>query len=343
MDPGEKTDYEDRSQRLVPIFWDMVQASYPGAIPSGMIFLPGDKVNLPGYGWAPRTWLSAHEVDYPDPMNFWNTSTELGHSGLMVKYPGFILYTNTRSTRSRILGTTAISNSDGGEVHFSFPVDHTLSEWYSFTKADDKQTCPELTRLEKSEERLAVIMSRQPRESPREIALLVEIRKHDKSPDEDSGPDSLDYYVRVVHRVYIWREAKKMDGAALKRKPFRPRESEDFPVAEMLGTRQRWWVDGYVRKDKIPPGSLNKPGGSQSKPGDESTWKRLLSSHWGSWPGRPLGTNVLSGGDDKTTAEGEERDVQESSAPDVADSEISVPGNNITHLSDLVARVMALR
>src|SRR3569833_166417 len=63
-DDGDKAKVEadaiNRLETLVCEFWQELDRSY-GAIPSGIIFLPGAKVNRRGFGWAPRTWLSAYE------------------------------------------------------------------------------------------------------------------------------------------------------------------------------------------------------------------------------------------------------------------------------------------
>ncbi|KAH8745928.1 hypothetical protein F5883DRAFT_702063 [Diaporthe sp. PMI_573] len=91
--------------QLVTEFWKTFHNTHRGAIPPGMIFLPGAKVEgHQGFGWAPRTWLSAHEIDYPNPLNHWTGKTDLPSTGLEVKYPGFLLHTIGRDTRSHILG-----------------------------------------------------------------------------------------------------------------------------------------------------------------------------------------------------------------------------------------------
>ncbi|KAK9424879.1 putative Heterokaryon incompatibility domain-containing protein [Seiridium unicorne] len=248
-DERKNEDNIEGIEKLVKTFWKLLHKKYQGAIPSGIIFLPGVKVNIPGYGWAPRTLLSAHEVDYPDPMNFWNAPTLLESSkGLRVNYPGFILHTDSHVTRSGILGTAVGSDVKGKEIKFSFPVDRRLRAFYSFKRADAQETCGEITRLENSRNQLAIILSRQPNELPREIALLVEIVKESKNRDEDSDPDTVDYCIRIIHRIYIWRERDPdHEFNDLKTGRFGPSQTPSYCLAEMLGPNQRWWIDGYHR------------------------------------------------------------------------------------------------
>ncbi|ETS83004.1 hypothetical protein PFICI_04880 [Pestalotiopsis fici W106-1] len=276
LGPQDGPSDKHKQQKLVEIFWAKVHLKHPGAIPSGLIFLPGEKINTAGYGWAPTTLLSADEIDYPDPMNIWNTRTQLGPKGLLVSYPGFILHTDSDTTRSAILSTRAVSNDEGNEVVFTFPIDRTLNEWYSFTKADNRK-CPELTRLVKDSHNLAIILSRHPRELPREIALLVEVSGQNLSSDGDSSIDAPDYHVKIIQRIYIWRSAsidRKTELKQLRENDYRPSFKKDFPIAEMLGPRQRWWVDGYVRpsiaEEPLPTRENKRP---TTGPKKQSGWR----------------------------------------------------------------------
>ncbi|KAK7926582.1 hypothetical protein PG985_003580 [Apiospora marii] len=251
LDPGEDKKDDTWRQGLVQVFWERFHKTYRGAIPAGIIFLPGDKINIRGYAWAPKTWLSAHEVTYPEPMSFWNSPTELSADGLLVHYPGFILHTDCPKTRNSILGT---ATNSGENEYFSFPVDRTLKEWYSVTKAEERSYC-NLAIVHQSTSKLAIIASRAPSELPREIALLVEIKKEDSSPRADCGPGAIDYYVKVIRRLYIWRHAKdstEVARARLKNDDFGSTETQDFLVGEKFGPRQRWWVDGYVTASLDP-------------------------------------------------------------------------------------------
>lgn len=243
LKPNEKFD-KSQLDNLVCTFWQTLHNQYPGAIPSGMIFLPGDKANRLGFGWAPRTWLSAYEMDYPDPLNFWNKHTDLSpEKGLCVYYPGFLLYPNSSSSRSKILGTSVASEP------FSFPVDQTLKEWYSFQRAYDTASdqSNEITRLEKEETQLAIILSRSlPRESPKEIALLVEVTSKDihETNDETSDPNGFEFRCSIIHRIFIWRRA---DTSSKDRDQFKiGGNGLDTCLGEVFSASQRWWVDSPV-------------------------------------------------------------------------------------------------
>ncbi|KAK8060867.1 hypothetical protein PG996_010797, partial [Apiospora saccharicola] len=264
-----------RWRRLVQVFWERLHEKYEGAIPSGIIFLPGDKVNIQGYSWAPKTCLSAHEVTYPDPMSFWNPPTELfDDDGLLVHYPGFILHTTCPETRDGILGIAAMPDESS---QLSFPVDKTLNEWYAFTKAEE-HSYTTFENLQRSTSKLAIIAARLPEELPRESALLVEI-KESRPPKADCGPDAKEYCVKVVRRLYIWRRVKTSAEVenrknSLKTGNSRSQGTKDFLIAEKLEPRQRWWVDGYVTPNP-PPEVLKKQESQQVK---TSSWKGVEAS-----------------------------------------------------------------
>lgn len=88
--------------RLARDFWYIFHDQHQGCIPPGIIFLPGEKASLEhegrsGFGWAPKTWLSASEVDYPDRLSIWYAPTDLRDEGLIVQFPGVLLHTHSRA------------------------------------------------------------------------------------------------------------------------------------------------------------------------------------------------------------------------------------------------------
>ncbi|KAK8033844.1 hypothetical protein PG991_003242 [Apiospora marii] len=180
-------------------------------------------------------------------------------------------------------------------------VDRTLKEWYNFTKADER-SCHMIDRLQQSHTKLAIIASRPPSELPHEIALLVKITEERKAPEEDCGPDAVEYCVKVIRRLYVWRQAKntaqvKAKMKSLKTDNFQSRETKDFLVAEKLGPRQRWWVDGYV-KTKLEPGPLEEPGPQDSAPLNGAAWSRIL----GAFAGKPKASRPALPGMEKRPA-----------------------------------------
>lgn len=212
-------------------------------------------------------------------MNFWNLPTELETDGLLFRYLGFILHTGRPETRNRILGTTVKSENDG---QFDFPVDRTLKEWYSFTKAG-KHSYGTLNQIQQFTFILAIIASRPPNELPREIALLVGILSEKKSPEQDGAPDAIDYFVKVIRQLYIWRrtpESLRVEENSLKMNNFRSPETREFVVAEKLGPRQRWWVDGYVRKN-ADPDTLKEPGPQNPTRLDAAKFTNIIGAYFG--------------------------------------------------------------
>lgn len=230
-----------RLEDLVCEFWRVLQLQKKGSIPPGMIFLPGEKVKRVGFGWAPTTWLSVHEMDYPDPLSSRNEPSELDENlGLRVAYPGVFLYPNSQIDRARILGTSVSSDPP------SFPINRSLDEWYSFERVDDPATGQpnQVTRLVGEDTQLAIILSGPlPRESSKEIALLVEVKQLEDPGDEKAK----EFRALIIHRVLIWKDPGylKKEGdrqqfqtgyAGLSSKPL-------VCLGETLPPTQRWWVD----------------------------------------------------------------------------------------------------
>ncbi|KAI0399684.1 hypothetical protein F4802DRAFT_588433 [Xylaria palmicola] len=244
--PASQPPNTDLLEELVCTFWSQLHDQRRGIIPPGMIFLPGEKVNRQGFGWAPRTWFSTHEMDYPDPLNFLATeSTEFNKTdGLRVSYPGFLLHHSSPDCRKWILGTSM------ADTAFKFPVDRSLNEWYGFQRLDDllDGRYKHLTRLEKEKTQLAIILSGSlPKESPKEVALLVELAK---TPDAISDRRTVEYRASIIHRVLIWREPNQSEDVNnwLRSRMDYVSDQTDSCIClgEALDPSQRWWVDRPV-------------------------------------------------------------------------------------------------
>lgn len=289
---------DDKLTRLVCEFWREFHLTYKNCIPAGIIFLPGEKVKVLGYGWAPMTWMSAHEADYPDPLSRWTAETDLlEKKGLLVQYPGFLLHTESRKSREQILGVDQTSTVP----KFTFPVDSSLLEWYSVSAADPGPGAmiEHLEGILTSKHPLAIILSRpQPKASPPEIGLLVEVYSIDDEKIRREGDDASRqrYSCQVIRRVHVWRETAKSYLAGPGRNgPVRPRDIDDNAeaaqaanagdtphwriiggmftdikhnccVGEALSSTQKWIVDGYhsadrgKRKPPNPTRNLSRPG-----------------------------------------------------------------------------------
>lgn len=240
-----------------------------------MIFLPGAKVEgHQGFGWAPRTWLSAHEIDYPNPLNHWTGKTDLLSTGLEVKYPGFLLHTMGKDTRSHILGMDQGTNTR----HFTFPANRYLLEWYS-AKPVDEPAPSFLPGIASKKTALAIIISRpRPVESPPEIGLLVEIWREED--DRQELPRKI-YSCKIIRRIHIWRDMNPLYLAGPDRNG--PQGSisgrsgdnaasphwkiiggtlagSSFCLGESVPADQRWVVDGYITRRPRPSATSNPIG-----------------------------------------------------------------------------------
>ncbi|KAI3318587.1 hypothetical protein HD806DRAFT_511259 [Xylariaceae sp. AK1471] len=267
--PGtaNKSPNTDQLEELACVFWSRLHYQRNGIIPSGMIFLPGEKVNRAGFGWAPKSWFSTDEMNYPDPLNCSAIeSTEFNKAnGLRVSYPGFLLYPNSPGCRARILSTSMDAEP------FRFPVDRSLNEWYSFQRlydtANDRHD--QLTRLEKERTQLAIILSGSlPKEFPKEVALLVELPN---TTDAKTDRNIREYHASIIHRVLIRKEPNpfKNDNDWLQWKTDYVSHKTDKPVCfgEALGPSQRWWVDRPVNlKTENAQETTISNSGSQLEP-----------------------------------------------------------------------------
>ena len=241
------------------------------------------------------TWLSASQVDYPDPLSIWYAPTDLRDEGLIVQFPGFLLHTHSRASRQRILG------ADMTRPSFTFPVDRDLIEWYTVESAYDDRD-PSVLFLEyiaNNHTQLAIILSRpQPRNSPPEIGLLVEIYRITpiKAATELGNQR---YNCQVLKRVRIRRSTESMYASASGPNPPMSEHSPmshiltarwkiiggspedddaDFVIGEVVPVTQPWAVDGYIadrtlgRRPRSHSPALQPPADTvQARPKADST------------------------------------------------------------------------
>lgn len=292
--------YTDNAEKdgLVVEFWSTFNRRFKGAIPPGIIFLPGEKVeDHVGYGWAPRTWMSAHEVDYPDPLGRWNSITKLEKEGLGVSYPGFLLHIENESTRRKVLGT------DISKEHFTFPVDRKLLEWYNAKPADSTTPSRFIESILRRKTSLAIILSRpHPGESPHEIGLLVGIYRG----LEDKTAKREPFYCRIIQRMHVWRETRYeyligpsralctqaepgwSDETKNKGSPHwkiisgSVDQSDVGCIGEILGPDQNWVVDGSDEKYRLKKDEDKKDEDdmvvSRSSDGDSNPKSKMNTS-----------------------------------------------------------------
>jgi hypothetical protein len=259
---------DDKMNRLVRDFWKTFHATYKNCIPAGIIFLPGKRVQLgdaaPGYGWAPKTWMSAHEVDFPDPLSRWTAKTDLLEgNGLLVEYPGFIFSTDSLEARKQLL---AVDQTSIDGPAFAFPVDKTLLEWYSVRPADPGEVISGLEGIVNSGHPLAIILSRPQPKAAAEIGLLVEIyRVYDEFVQDSDDASTRRYNCQIIRRVHVQRETGDeyltgpgINGPQQKDKGYGAIKQwqimgaafagikEEICIGQALPVSQRWVVDGYI-------------------------------------------------------------------------------------------------
>ncbi|KAH7064419.1 hypothetical protein BKA63DRAFT_173216 [Paraphoma chrysanthemicola] len=227
-------------------FWEVLEENSPGAIPPGIIFLPGDRIQMKGFGWAPLTWMEAGGVDHPDPISVISKSAKLEplKGGLLVEFPGFLLHCQDRNA---ILGFT---NGKG----FWFPSDSSLSEWYHVERADNKEfSTKKGVVYEERAEQLAIILSRpRPREMA-EIGLLVEVYeiREQRELGKDSGKRI--FKVFIIGRVTVRRETDTRDEQKARKDEIIQSRKETYHkriiCGEALEDDQQWYVDSRTGSD----------------------------------------------------------------------------------------------
>ncbi|TLD20722.1 hypothetical protein PspLS_08443 [Pyricularia sp. CBS 133598] len=234
--------HEDKQDQMMERFWRSVEERKKGSIPPGFIFLPGSRIKRRGFGWAPRTWMSAQATEFPDPLNSFVAPADLDKvdHGLKVTYPGFLLHSNARA---RILGVGSVNDPEAGS--FRFPVDQNMREWYgASTIKDDGVHNPKLleTVLPQTHLQLAIVLSRpRPGEKPSEIGLLVQIYGSEMINEETNGSvsEKRAYHCEILHRLQVSRHAGD------DRKAASIITDSDICIGETLEPDQVWYIDGY--------------------------------------------------------------------------------------------------
>ncbi len=239
--------YKDDCNGRMLHFVSQLLAISPCPVPPGMIFLPGPKLQEKGYRWAPRSWLSSHKTDPPDPLGVKNHEGArfIEHQGLEVLFPGFRLH-------SLVGGPFPLHHRED----FYFPTDLSLREWYAVHIADEGENFPTTSVLRKSLQDhkavssmrrvgdrsstevpidIAIIASRLPAVDLKEIGLLVLVK------ETHSGIQ----YVEILNRIWLTRERKQSEILD-KRTKFERGSFDSICAAEQLPADQKWCVDGLI-------------------------------------------------------------------------------------------------
>lgn len=233
---GEAPDGEcrDNLDRRMKCFLESLYDAYPNSIPPGIIFVPGRRLAVEGFGWAPCTWMVGQNVGHDDPIFNHATAAELTLNGLLVRYPGFYL----RSSENRTY--------DAAENKFAFPCDILLLEWYCVQSCDDK------TAPMPKEDGLAIISSREEVRDDKSIALLVSVKKTRRPK----------LYVEILQRVWIWRERDQAKIEEL-RMSFWEHKVGVCEYGEILNSDQQWCI-GKHRWNPVRPGEVGRTSSTMS-------------------------------------------------------------------------------
>jgi len=227
--------------------WNLLQRQDPTCVPSGIVFMPGQRLQLKGFGWAPLTWMSGQEISHPDPLSTPQLGAEIVHEkGLKGRYPGFLLHSKLPDS---------VFWPDQNPIEF--PIDSTLLEWYEVERADPLDASgrsPRGTKLERM--RFAILLSRPKPREIEEIALLVHIA-HEQT---QKNPRSRIFEAQIICRVWIKRVIR-IDRASKWREfcDTTRNDDKDFICGEELDSAQEWILDGYFEDLPIRQDTLMRP------------------------------------------------------------------------------------
>ena len=227
------TDSSIQSQRMVEFLTLLDQVG----IPSGMIFLPGPKLDLKGLAWAPTSWMGKHSRVLSDPLFVKEQRFSfLTRNGLHVQYPGILLHPGRRHLQEK----------------FWIPTSRNLTNWYRIEYipgSSSARSWEKTWKLASSGSLFpAIIRSRFDRSNEPELALLVKVvacREDIQSSSNVPGrqqPDTI-RWAQSLCRVWLCWESDNAVAARLTEE-FRYNIRE-MTRADLLDSDQRWVVDGY--------------------------------------------------------------------------------------------------
>ncbi|KAI4281466.1 MAG: hypothetical protein L6R38_003672 [Xanthoria sp. 2 TBL-2021] len=253
---GTDEHQQECDDRMVELLSQFAAVS-PCPIPPGMIFLPGPRLSKKAYGWAPRSWLSSHEIDSPDPLSLpYQGNTRLMTDGLEVQFPGFLLHD---------LGFNREELWMRREIYF--PTDSTLLEWYRVIPAQDTTHFPKDQRFAGND--LAIIVSRMPVVDIKETALFVAVKRIHGGIR----------YAEILNRVWISR-AENPETVREWSNKHREGHHDAMSAGERLPPTTKWCVDGpdleTMKTEEAKP--TDSKGHSNGHSSDEEEPKPLERS-----------------------------------------------------------------
>jgi len=211
-------------------------------IPSAMIFLPGPKLPMRGFAWAPRSWMTRRSRDAGAPLLVADQRPSfLTLRGLQVQYPGVQLHPHPAA--------------EPPPRCFWIPTARNLRRWLRIRHARDVPGQGEADWAAAWAMACAgdglpcIIRSRFDEHDEPEMGVLVKSvarRREEGGSTLGGSPGRSDVvWVKVLCRVWIQVET---DSAVV------AKHSESFRLhvgvmtwGEVLGEGQRWVVDGECR------------------------------------------------------------------------------------------------
>ncbi|KAL9067202.1 MAG: hypothetical protein Q9157_006886 [Trypethelium eluteriae] len=268
-------------QKKIRDLWNLLEEAYPHSIPSGIIFLPGDKIDIDGFRWAPKTFMVGKKLDHPDPLRASSKLATLEtNKGLLVIYPGFLLH--TQNARERILDPHTVND----EFLFA-TINPSSSEWYSVRPAEIRlhRTIPRFPRG--TTNKFAVILSHSSSMQSSQLGLLVEIIQTSPPAEIEAHATPTTYHVIIVCRVYVKRLLGHQDSTETKERILsRTNIPQDMVLGVELDSKTKWYVGG-------------KEGSTFANNTSDNVTKRVTSAPASSKLIRSLTTSLFLMGSDK--------------------------------------------
>ncbi|KAK4220975.1 hypothetical protein QBC38DRAFT_505288 [Podospora fimiseda] len=268
---------------LMRTFWNKIDEK--GGIHPGMIFLPGERLALEGFAWAPMTWMSSKDESYPYPLTtlpLRPARLDSSRRGLVVQYPGYVLRV-TRERCREILAQPRLENGQDESMMdessgFEFSVSLGLYDLYQARNFPDEQAdrsvidklVRQLDRENAKGLKLGIILSRsRPVDFPCEIGILVEIY------DPKTKSDVI--HCRIIRRLKLSRLT--VYPSSLVRAPDSHNASildvyhafDGQVIAEAVNEHQKWCVDGYIseKRESIADPEGASPAGPAGPSGED--------------------------------------------------------------------------
>jgi hypothetical protein len=211
-------DEELSAQRMVKLL-NLLEEDVRLGIPSGIIFLPGPKLKVEGYSWAPASWMTEQAYSYPLHRNL-RQAAQVTRLGLSVEFPGILLYPPKVPVQDK----------------FWIPVSQNLHKWYKVVANTRGPKWQDIWRRACAAEQPCIILSSYEPRGQYEMGVLV-ATKGSLVKDEAR-------WVKILCRVWVRLETNHSVIGELCT-TFRT-NMDHVLWGERLKNDQKWCVDGSV-------------------------------------------------------------------------------------------------